>query len=588
MSNTIIIGDIAEGQKWFGQAEFLKQQLVSIYNRTNQNMSTWKQVNADVKIFIKMINGHPQAFIYTEGGYEFTVPIGYINWEDYIYTGLDFYNGVETSPAKILKNANTLAVPYNVWYSLNGYVTNGAAARYRNIFQKVNVDYIYTYVGPSRVYFGGTTESYKSSSLASASAIAGKYLWYIQPGGTSTKSIVFVEDMTSQQIVFSGYIAGEWITNASNDKDAKGFWSFNRAGDKACSVVWVRDAERFGTTQPPSQSTPTIGEFNTSYVIEIGLILDGDGNFAGIQKLREGETEDFCIAADYDWTTEENELVIATLYGFDYRFGKAILATETSISNGDILGEVGDHFYTVYTAVDKVRPRQLYELISIADYGLGVRAQYNNIKSQHSAIDIWLKVATADGTLIQALELTHNIDVKTKESSTGTWYEGGGSSFINYISGLDLRIRGITAYSSNGGVYVTAYGKEWSNGTNLQSSGDQVPTSASNFYIPDTLYAPIKIMMVPQTIAAIPHLKTEPWEIRNLCVYAPCIINEETGDTDPNKALDFRIDTQTEQSAATAFQEGYHRKVYELTNTEAPYLNRYFTTGAWAKKKERK
>lgn len=587
MSNTIIMGDITEGQKWFGEAEFLKQQLISIYNRTNQNMSTWKQVNADVKIFVKMVNGNPQAFIFTEGGYEFTVPMEYVNWEDYAYTGLDFYNGVETTPPKILKSANTIAVPYNLWYSLKGYVANAAAARYRNIFQILGREYLYTYVNQTSLYSGGTTESYKNSRLASASAIAGKYLWYIQPGDTSTKSIVFVEDMTSQQVIFSGYIVGEWVTNAANDKDAKGFWSFNRAGDKACSVIWVRDAERFGTTQPPSQSTPTIGEFNTSYVIEIGLVLDGDGNFAGIQKLREGETEDFCIAADYDWTTEENELVIATLYGFDYRFGKAILATEISISSGDILGEVGDHFYTVYTAVDKVRPRQIYELISIADYGLGVRAQYNSIKSQHSAIDIWLKVATANGTLIQTLELTHNIDVKTKESSAGTWYEGGGSSFINYISGLDLRIRGITAYSSNGGVYVTAYGKEWGNGTTLQSSGDQVPTSVSNYYIPDTLYAPIKIMTIPQTIAAIPHLKTDINEIRNLCVYAPYIINEETGDTDPSKAIDFRIDVKDDNSTDSAVQSGYHRKVFELTHTETPYLNRYFITGAWAKKKER-
>lgn len=68
MSNTIIIGDVAEGQKWFGVAEFLKQQLVATNKNGSQYMSAWKQVSADVKIFVKTVNGDAQAFIYTEGG----------------------------------------------------------------------------------------------------------------------------------------------------------------------------------------------------------------------------------------------------------------------------------------------------------------------------------------------------------------------------------------------------------------------------------------------------------------------------------------------------------------------------------------
>ena len=64
----IIIGDIAEGQRWYGQVEFMKQQLVNTYRSNNAFMSTWKQLSPDVKVFIKMVAGKPQAFIYVTGG----------------------------------------------------------------------------------------------------------------------------------------------------------------------------------------------------------------------------------------------------------------------------------------------------------------------------------------------------------------------------------------------------------------------------------------------------------------------------------------------------------------------------------------
>jgi hypothetical protein len=62
------MGDIAEGSKWFGEAEFLKTQLVSIYKINNACMETWKAVTPEVNIFVKMVNGFPQAFIFTLGG----------------------------------------------------------------------------------------------------------------------------------------------------------------------------------------------------------------------------------------------------------------------------------------------------------------------------------------------------------------------------------------------------------------------------------------------------------------------------------------------------------------------------------------
>ena len=610
MSNTVIMGDIAEGQKWFGEAEFLKQQLKHLYNRkealnavvntantaifrpawtANPHMSTWKQVNADVKIFVKMVNGNPQAFIFTEGGYEFTVPVSPIAWELYTYTGVNFYNGVETLPAKILSNATEAAAPYNIWYSLEGYVTNVAAARYRNVFNVSGQQYLYAYLNRARVYSGGTTQIYRAVNFTSAAAVVGRYLWGIQPGPVPGNCVVFVEDMITRQVVLVTRVAGAWPVDSSGTKDAHGFWSFNRAGTKACTVVWVPDAERFGETLDAPSYVPTIGRLHTSHVMELEILLDGEGIFTGnISVNRQVETSDFCIAADYDWTTEENELVIATVHGFDYRFDKAVLANRDALLRGDILGKVGDHFCTVYTSGAVVRPRSIYELIGFHTTSGGVvLADYSNISLEHTACDLWLKIATVDGLIIKTVELAHNIDTTTKESSAGTWYEKPGPSFINYISGMDLRVRGITGYSTSGAVVATAYDRDWTNGSSLQSSGAAMPTTDGNYYLPDRLYAPIKIMKVTQTITAIPYLKKDPWEIRNLCVYAPCIIDEETGDTDPNKALDFRIDLQTEQSAASAFQEGYHRKVFELTHSETPYLNRYFTTGAWAKKKER-
>lgn len=120
MSNTIIVGDVAEGQKWFGEAEFLKQQLVNTYKNTNPNMSTWKQVTADVKIFVKMVNGIPQAFIYTEGGLFVTFwdtdTAPPINASSELYTGRLLYKDTLTPT----KRNNYLVGGKGYWYSADG------------------------------------------------------------------------------------------------------------------------------------------------------------------------------------------------------------------------------------------------------------------------------------------------------------------------------------------------------------------------------------------------------------------------------------------------------------------------------------
>lgn len=90
----IIIGDIAEGQKWYGQVEFMKQQLVNTYRSNNAFMSTWKQLSPDVKVFIKMVAGKPQAFIYAGREYYVYCALGNpyqfaIPWSPKVAVSLD-------------------------------------------------------------------------------------------------------------------------------------------------------------------------------------------------------------------------------------------------------------------------------------------------------------------------------------------------------------------------------------------------------------------------------------------------------------------------------------------------------------------
>ena len=68
MATTVIVGDVAEGQIWWGTAEFLKQQLAQGYRMNNAYMHTWKQVSVDTSIFCEMRAGTPWAFIFTTSG----------------------------------------------------------------------------------------------------------------------------------------------------------------------------------------------------------------------------------------------------------------------------------------------------------------------------------------------------------------------------------------------------------------------------------------------------------------------------------------------------------------------------------------
>lgn len=81
MSN-IIVGDVVEGQKWWGVADHLKAELARNHRSNNANMEAWRQVSATVRIWVKMVNGQPFAYIFTGGGwfYQFFVYDG-TNWK---------------------------------------------------------------------------------------------------------------------------------------------------------------------------------------------------------------------------------------------------------------------------------------------------------------------------------------------------------------------------------------------------------------------------------------------------------------------------------------------------------------------------
>jgi hypothetical protein len=77
---TIVMGDQAEGNKWYSVAHQLKQELKRVHGRTNKFMQVWKHITPDVKIHVMLRNGEPLAFIYTESS------------SDYMESGVMQYN----------------------------------------------------------------------------------------------------------------------------------------------------------------------------------------------------------------------------------------------------------------------------------------------------------------------------------------------------------------------------------------------------------------------------------------------------------------------------------------------------------------
>lgn len=100
----IIVGDVAQGQVWWGVAEQIKRQLAANHASNNAYMETWKQVDKDTKIYAKMVSGQSIAYIYTgtQGWvYQFLVSQGdpasgyYVAWAEIPMDDLSIWDAID-------------------------------------------------------------------------------------------------------------------------------------------------------------------------------------------------------------------------------------------------------------------------------------------------------------------------------------------------------------------------------------------------------------------------------------------------------------------------------------------------------------
>ena len=634
---TIIVGDTGEGAKWWSYADWAKNQLAQQHQRNRGFMQQWHQPSPDVRVHVKMVGGSVKAWIYTEGGYEFFVPETLVDFETYTSSGQLFFNGAVAFKEKVLYSDNRSVVP-NTWYSEEGLVITPGAARYRNVQFKGAAPYFYTWVGSPVVLPGGTTQGYKGHNLAlGAAAKSNDYVFGVQPGSGGGNTVASVEQISTGALVYSKNITGSWPNDEVFSNSAcPGYWVFNRAGNKACTVVWVNDALRFGIVYSNSSTTPHLG-YVTSRVIEIEFITtvspEGVTSF-NVVTTQEFETPDFCIAADYDWSTEGNDLITAQLSGYDYQQG--ILgewvdgALNKPLPEGSLESPtpwaIGDRVKTtIFEGIAK-RPGHIYRVTGVTDVpgspgvpDLPMRAGTRSFDGSVSggtlilsdetgavtALDVWLHLRYANGTILKTYELAHNRGTDGGVTpSNGTWYQGEdiSASFATRVSGLDLRVRGMSAYSEPSGAnFASVYDKEWTNGIALPATGG-IP-KAGNYYFPNVLYGLIKIHWIPQTIVAVPYKKMilnvddvliEP-PLKEVAVYAP--YGDPLNSTDFSKAIDFRLDLHADVDRVTNYnltEDGkgmlkyYHQGVYSRAYpNQTPYLNRSFNNGVWAKRKNR-
>lgn len=648
--STIIVGDVGEGSKWWSQAAQYKARLQAKFRLNNKFMQEWHFPSGDVKIFVRMVSGSPKAWIYTDSGYEFAVAVGeLIDFDTYEIASLPFYLDAPLAQTDFkIMLPNFRSHPMNVWYSQHDFVCNTGLARYRNTSNTISgATTVYANLSNPVERMSGASPASVGGMFVGGSAAFRNYIYGVQAGDLDKPTVALVQNKGADGVSATP-IEGPWTEDHFNhNRYAHGYWSFSRDGLRACTVVWVNDPDQFAKNDGLVNYTPHLG-FVSSWVLEIAFIfsestdpITGEAvtTFEHIQETGYWATDDFCIAADYDWTTEGNELVTVQLAGYDYRVAKAYpwepnmmfqTGTTTPLA-------VGDHFKTTYTdALGRTRPRDIFEITAIDAAGIPPRPEPNfpdvpypymnsgtpskdtttsrdfefkRVTEDDSAMDVWMHLVLGNGTKIGSLELAHNHDWKKDVSSDGTWFAAsGGASFNTNITGMDLRVRGVTAYSpKNGSTWASAYDYEWTNGVTLPSSGNM--PKPSNFYHPDKLYARIKIPSIPQTIAAIPYLKSalirtdergDTYNIvKDLCIYAPHItsIGDPEESNNPEASIDFKIDTinvidMPVEASTTPEKRGmqldYHQKIFKKYYPgTTPYQNRYFLTGVWGKKKDR-
>ena len=62
---SIVIGDQGSGNKHLSTVDFMKRELANLHATTNANMNKWIILADGTRVHLRLINGRPQAFIYT-------------------------------------------------------------------------------------------------------------------------------------------------------------------------------------------------------------------------------------------------------------------------------------------------------------------------------------------------------------------------------------------------------------------------------------------------------------------------------------------------------------------------------------------
>lgn len=336
--STIIIGDVAEGVKYWSVANQLKTQLKAVHGKTNPFMNTWKQVDASTRIFVKLVNGEPTAFIYVSGAvpYEFSV---------YIDDLVKYFDKKVDTEERALSMAN-LHLPINIWYgkavlkegaeATDVWVTAGAARRYsspRTTYKTPEANTPMPVDLPAVVYDATGAVVFTSPSEVMGAAIVGSELY-----GVSSSGMAYAWSILDSSEIYSEQITGAWDVDDAAYSDAWGYWTFNRAGNKAVATCYASQFKRFN---PSDTRTLIPGGWLRSFIQEV--------EFGGTLILSDPiETEGLCIAADYDWSVPENPIIYA-----QYRL---VSYAKKAAKKWEALTEyaIGDHIVVIDPPVEGI------------------------------------------------------------------------------------------------------------------------------------------------------------------------------------------------------------------------------------------
>jgi hypothetical protein len=386
----------------------MKRELVKVHATNNSYMQQWKQVAPDVKIFVTLINGQPKAIIYSGTPYEFSV--------DFPDVGVVKYLGSGKNMQEVLLRKGHFDLPTNTWYGKaettlgkikDVWVTAGAARRYTNPRYPAGVTegYIPPVDTPAVVYLDQKTKAFTSVEPVIAAATEGRYCY-----GVSSQGVAYVWDILSGNQITSEQIRGTWPTDFPSELNAAGYWAFNRVGNRACTVVWVNQYNRFNPTRPRS---PTPLGWQYSYVVEIEFTPTSI-SIVGIT-----ETDLMCLAVDYDWTVAGSPLTRLEVSQFSYLYSQAVewqpstffaYRSWVKVSGEDAFGKKtdGQLYFVQATLGGSVSgtsaPDHYTDGVAVWNGSL----QLLSFNHGMDVIDSWYRLIDATGSVIYERELAHN------------------------------------------------------------------------------------------------------------------------------------------------------------------------------------